>query len=116
MGIISQLINLFSSGPAIQNLENFDMLIQMKDGGLLLPIVCSKHLDESAESIQLLRSKINNYIHLMNQDSFKNEHESIQYVLIELNCIQEPTQNIKDELVAFEKKFIDRKIKFAWKI
>jgi hypothetical protein len=38
MGLLEKLISKFSKGPAIQNLENFDMVVEMKDGGILLPI------------------------------------------------------------------------------
>ena len=44
MGIIRELLSKLNRGPAIQNLENFDMILQMKDSGVLLPIAFSRHL------------------------------------------------------------------------
>jgi hypothetical protein len=115
MGIVGQIVSKFSKGPAIQNLENFDMVIQMKDGGLLLPIVCSKHLDESDEILNLLRTKIANYVGMTDLDEFKNDFPRREYIQIELNCIKKPDKSILHELELFKKKYSDKGIQFSWR-
>ena len=115
MGLIAQLISKFSKGPAIQNLEKFDMVIQMKDGGILLPIVCSKHLDDSDETVNLLRTKIENYVDLTDLNEFKKEYPNREYLQIELNCVKRPDKRIIDELNLLEKQYVSKGIKFTWR-
>ena len=115
MGIIGQLISKFSKGPAIQNLENFDMVVQMKDGGILLPIVCSKHLDDSDEILHLLRTKVANYVVMTDLPEFKKDFPKREYFQIELNCVKRPDKGIIDELDLLEKRYANKSIKFTWK-
>jgi hypothetical protein len=115
MGIIGQLISKFSKGPAIQNLENFDMVVEMKDGGILLPIACSKHLDESNEILDLLRTKVANYVAMTDLDEFKKDFPKREYFQIELNCIRKPDKRIIDELGLFEKQYANKSIRFTWR-
>lgn len=61
MGIIGRIISAISSGPAIQNLERIDMKIDFRDGGILLPIVVSQHLDGTPEIEALIRKKLETY-------------------------------------------------------
>lgn len=115
MGFISKFLSKFSNGPAIQNIENFDMIIEMRDGGILLPIVSSKHLDDSQEIIDLLLTKIYNYIKIIDSREFNTKYPDKKYIQIELNCIDKPDQQILLELEKLEKKYLDQNIKFSWK-
>jgi hypothetical protein len=115
MGIIGQIISKFSKGPAIQNVENFDMVVQMKDGGLLLPIICSKHLDGSDETLNLLKTKIANYVDMTDLQEFKNNYPQRNYFLVELNCIKKPDIRILNELELIEKKYSNKGFKMNWR-
>ena len=72
MGIIGRIISAISSGPAIQNLERIDMKIDLRDGGILLPIVVSQHLDSSAEIGTLIRAKLKTYSEFIDSGELGN--------------------------------------------
>ena len=115
MGILNKIISKFSKGPAIQNLENFDMVVEMKDGGVLLPIVVSKHLDDSEEVLGLLRVKVKNYVEMIELEEFKKDFPNKTYFCIELNCIAKPHKNVLLELENFKNIYMNNGIEFAWK-
>ena len=115
MGLIGRIVSIFSKGPAIQNLENFDMVVEMKDGGLLLPIVCSQHLDDTEDILNLLRTKVANYAGMIDLDEFKKDFPERKYIQVELNCIKRPDKRILEELEVFRKEYSDKAIKFSWR-
>jgi hypothetical protein len=105
MGILKKLISKLSKGPAIQNLENFDMVIEMNDGGILLPIVASKHLDGSPEMMSLLQTKIRNYVEMIQLEEFRKDFPAHNYFQIELNCIDRPDEKVPEQLEEFRNQF-----------
>jgi hypothetical protein len=115
MGLLGRIISSFSKGPAIQNLTNFDMVIQMKDGGILLPIVCSKHLDQSDEVFQLFKEKVTNYVAMTELDEFKIDFPRRDYILIEANCVKKPDNRILNEIQTLNKELESKGIKITWK-
>jgi len=115
MGLLGKILSMFSNGPAIQNLERFDMVIEMKDGGVLLPIITSQHLDNSEGNIELLRTKVKNYTEMLQEDKFKEDFPLREYCLIELNCIDKPHELILQELDSYEKKYAHLGVQFSWK-
>ena len=115
MGIIGRIIGALSKGPAIQNLENVDMVVSMKDGGILMPIVCSKHLDGSDEIFNLVKTKIENYINTIDLPAFKQEYQNPLYIQIEMNCVKKPDQRILNELDLLNERFSGKQIRFSWK-
>ncbi len=115
MGFIGKLLSKFSKGPAIQNIQNFDMIVEMKDGGVLLPIVTSRHLDNSEEILNLLRAKVNSYLNLIKLDTFKKDYPNQKYIQIEIYCIDKPHQKVLEEIENFKDQYSEQKIKFSWK-
>lgn len=115
MGIIRELLSKLNRGPAIQNLENFDMILQMKDGGVLLPIVCSRHLDHSDENIFLVNTKIKNYLLMLKLEEFQSDFPSPTYIQIELDCVKRPDQIILDELDTISKSLDNIGIRITWR-
>ena len=115
MGIIGRIISVFSKGPAIQNVENVDMVVSMKDGGILMPIVCSKHLDSSDETFDLVKTKIEHYINTIDLPAFKKEYPNPIYIHIEINCVRKPDQRIANELDLLNERFSAKQFKFSWK-
>jgi hypothetical protein len=91
------------------------MVVQMKDGGILLPIVCSKHLDDSDEILNLLKTKVVNYVGMTDLDEFKQAFPKREYFHIELNCVRRPDKRITDELDLLEKQYANKSIKFSWR-
>ena len=115
MGFIGRLLSKFSNGPAIQNLENFDMIVEMKDGGIVLPIVSSQYLDDSKEVMDLLITKVNSYIAKIEAEEFKSKYSNYKYIKIELNCIKKPDQIIIHKIEELDKKYQRQNISFTWK-
>ena len=115
MGIIGQIFSKFLKGPAIQNLENVDVVVKYNDGGLLFLIICSKHLDGSEETLNLLRTKVANYILISESEEFNQNYPDRKSLLIELKCIKKPDERILEEIELFKKKYSDKGIKFRWK-
>lgn len=115
MGLIRELLSKLNTGPAIQNLDNFDMVIKLKDGGILLPIVCSKHLDNSHENIRLVHTKINNYLTIISQPEFKSDFPAPKYIQIELDCVKRPDQQILNELTQISLSQDSKNIQITWR-
>ncbi len=114
MGLLTSLMSKFSKGPAIQNIENVDMVITMKDGGIVMPIICSQHLDDSEEIFILLRKKISNYLKSLDMPAFQNEFPRRDYIKIKLSCIKKPAQRVLDELELLNDQYKSTPISFFW--
>jgi len=91
------------------------MVVELHDGGIILPIVCSQHLDESDEIFSLVSTKISNYVTLAHSSEFKENYPSPTYIQIELECIKTPDQRIISELDRFENSNSGSGIKLTWR-
>jgi len=116
MGLIKSLLSKFSKGAAIQSIADFDAVLEMKDGGIVLPILVNKHLDGSEESLNLLRTKIDNYLTMIKAKEFKKHYPKRKYFLIDLNCIKKPDAEILEELELLGEEYKAQKIKFSWRV
>jgi hypothetical protein len=111
MGILGRLISLVSSGPAIQNLDRIDMKVDYRDGGVLLPVVVSQHLDSSPETAALIRTKLETYLRFIERGEVKDA----KYVRVQLNCVKRPDPAAIALLETFKEPFLDRGAELSWK-
>jgi hypothetical protein len=107
MGILGRIISLLSSGPAIQNLDRIDMEIDFKDGGVLLPVIVSQHLDGSSEVAALIRTKLETYIQFI--ESGKLSHA--KYVKVQLKPDPESIKVIE----SFKDRFNHKGAELSWR-
>jgi hypothetical protein len=111
MGILGRIISLLSSGPPIQNLDRIDMKIDFKDGGVLLPIVVSQHLDASPEVAALIKAKLETYLGYLNSGELKDA----KYVNVEFKCVKRPDPAAVDTIESFRESFKAKGADLSWK-
>lgn len=110
MGIIGRIISAISSGPAIQNLERIDMKIELRDGGVLLPIVVSQHLDDSEEIEALIRAKLKTYAAFIDSGELGNP----KYIKIQFKCVKKPDVAAIRVIDEFVEYFHQRRAELSW--
>ena len=111
MGILGGLISFISSGPAIQNLDRIDMRVDYKDGGVLLPVVVSQHLDGSPETQAMIRAKLDTYLGFIDH----GETEGAKYVRVQLGCVKRPDPKAIATIDSFKDEFAKRGAELLWK-
>jgi len=111
MGILGRIISLISSGPAIQNLDRIDMKIDFKDGGVLLPVVVSQHLDGSSEVAALIQAKLETYIEFIES----GELSEAKYIKVLMNCIKKPDSEAIKVIDSFKERFSHSGAELSWK-
>ena len=111
LGILGRILSVFSSGPAIQNLDRIDMKVDFKDGGVMLPIVVSQHLDASDEVAALIKAKLETYLGYLDSGALKDS----KYVNIEFRCIKRPDEAAIRLIDSFCAPFSSRGAKLSWK-
>jgi hypothetical protein len=111
MGILGIIISLLSSGPAIQNLDRIDMKIDYKDGGVLLPVIVSQHLDNTSEVASLIRSKLETYIQFIES----GELSQAKYIKVQLNCVKKPDLEAIKVIESFRERFNNIGAELSWK-
>lgn len=57
--------------PPIQNLDAFDIVGERRGGGVDLVVVCSGPLDDSVDTLDLLRIKVENYLREVASQGFR---------------------------------------------
>lgn len=111
MGILGRIFSLLSNGPAIQNLDRIDMKIDFKDGGVLLPVVVSQHLDNSPEVATLINAKLETYIQFIES----GEIGQPKYVKVQMNCIKKPDPEAIKVIESFKERFHKNGVELSWK-
>lgn len=111
MGILGRIISLVTSGPAIQNLDRVDMKVDRRDGGVLLPVVVSQHLDGSPETAALIRTKLETYLRFIERGEVKDA----RYIRVQLNCVRKPDPAATALLESFKEAFLARGAQLSWK-
>jgi hypothetical protein len=59
--------------PPIQQLDSIDILGQRQDGGLDLAVVCSQPIDDSPETLEAIRRKVETYLAAIDLEKFQTE-------------------------------------------
>ena len=111
MGLLGRIISLVTSGPAIQNLDRVDMQIDYKDGGVLLLIIVSQHLDGSDEVNQLVREKLITYLGFLDT----GELADAASVEVEFKCVKKPDAASLEVIDQFRSDFESRGARLSWK-
>ena len=111
MSILGRVISFFSHGPAIQNLDSIDMRIDFKDGGVLLPIVASQHLDASDEIEELIRSKLVTYLRYIDSGALKG----VAYIKVQFRCVKPPAKEAIRVIDSFQDEFRARDAALSWR-
>lgn len=111
MGVLGRIISLLSSGPPIQNLDRIDMKVDFKDGGVLLPIIVSQHLDASPDVAALIRTKLETYLGYLDTGELK----SAKYVNVEFKCVKRPDEAALSLIESFRESFKARGADLSWK-
>lgn len=88
----------------IQNLENIDIVGKRNDGGVDLVLVVSRKLLCSDEHLQLLQTKMQNYLSIINCDEFIRDfgNPSPERTAIKIVCVVPPDPGILDVIKQME--------------
>lgn len=111
MGIVGRIVSLLSSGPAIQNLDRIDLKVDCRDGGVLLIIVVSQHLDGSPDVAALIKKKLETYLGHLDSGELKGA----KYVNVVFKCVKRPDEAAVKLIESFGELFSLRGATLSWK-
>lgn len=90
----------------IQNLDSFDLVGELKEGGVDLVIVCSGPLDASPATLELIEQKVMSYLRTIAHEGFLRMYPSANHgrTQILLSCEHSVSEAARGLVVQLSKR------------